>query len=511
MSAFQRAAARAIDSDPSLAQPPSQGRPVLSADELKESRWFGERGAVYVNRDTGRRYRPHNNAERDFVLGDRPRRYLLKGGEGSGKSVAGIIKDLERLRRGMSGIMGSPDFVHFRKSLWKEFQRWCPPNALVAKHRYRLQLDWAPQQPFELIFEDVGYGHGTLLCGGFDKPGSWEGPNVNFAHFDEARHHPGPQMAKVLDGRCRIPGPGGIPPQWWITTTPRKSRLSLSPEDMEHHWLFEMFGPWQGSAGEEDPFAAFKANAAVLTLRLIENAPNLAEGYAEERRNSLREKEARVLADAEWEDEEDTERFLPNMYWWDQCERPLPALTPNDRVVLALDAAIGRKSSASDCFGVVAVSRLPGSNPREGLVAIRFAQKWQAKAGEKIDFQGTEQHPGPERVVRHLIHNTNVKCIVYDQYQLADMMNRIEKEERVWCAAFSQQSDRLIADKGLLDLITARRVAQDGHPDLRAHIDNADRKVDADGSRFRLVQGRGKIDLAVCSSMGAAQCLELNL
>lgn len=502
MSAYQRAAALRLDDIPQKA-----AASQLQADDLTESRWFGVRGAVYVNRESKHRYRPHNLAERRFIVSDSPRRFLVKGGEGSGKSVAGIVKSLERLRRGMSGIMGSPDFVHFRKSLWKEFQRWCPPNALVPKHRYRLQLDWAPQQPFELVFEDAGFGQGTLLCGGFERPGSWEGPNISFAHFDEARHHPGPAMAKVLDGRCRITGPSGEPPQWWITTTPRKSRLALSPEDMEHHWLFEMFGPWE-KTDEEDPFAAFKHSSEVITLRLMENAANLAEGFAEERRNSLKEKEARVLADAEWEDDDDTERFLPNMLWWDACEERIPTLQPTDRLIVALDAAIGRKSSASDCFGLVAVSRHPYQRSK---IAIRVTEKWQARPGEKIDFQGTEAYPGPERVLRKLIQDYNVKCVVYDQYQLADMMGRVEREERVWCQAFSQQADRLKADKGLFDLITQKNIAQDGNSDLRQHIDNADRKVDGDGSKFRLIQGRGKIDLAVCSSMGAAQCLELNL
>jgi hypothetical protein len=70
----------------------------------------------YVNRETGRPYTPHHEAERLFVYSDTPRRALAKGGEGGGKSVAGVIKDLERLSRGMHGIMGAPDFEHFKRS-----------------------------------------------------------------------------------------------------------------------------------------------------------------------------------------------------------------------------------------------------------------------------------------------------------------------------------------------------------------------------------------------------------
>ena len=83
--------------------------------EISRSIWFSDHG-VYVNRETGKMYRPHNTDEALFISDDRPRRVMVKGGEGSGKSVAGIVKDLERLRRGMSGIMGSPNFVHFKKS-----------------------------------------------------------------------------------------------------------------------------------------------------------------------------------------------------------------------------------------------------------------------------------------------------------------------------------------------------------------------------------------------------------
>lgn len=185
----------------------------------------------YVNRETGRVYTPHNENEREFVYTDGPRYRLVKGGEGSGKSVSGIIKDLNRVRRGMNGVMGSPDFEHFKKSLWSEFRRWCDPEFVVEKDRYRLSQVWEPQKQFELHFHTIyDGGIATLYCGGFDDPTGWEGPNINFAHFDEARRHQDPAMLKVLDGRVRIPGLLGEPPQIYLTTTPSK------------HWLFDYFG-----------------------------------------------------------------------------------------------------------------------------------------------------------------------------------------------------------------------------------------------------------------------------
>ena len=49
----------------------------------------------YVNRETHAVYAPHNDAERQFVYTDTPTNALLKGGEGAGKSVAGVVKMLE--------------------------------------------------------------------------------------------------------------------------------------------------------------------------------------------------------------------------------------------------------------------------------------------------------------------------------------------------------------------------------------------------------------------------------
>ena len=60
---------------------------------------------------------------------------------------------------------------------------------------------------------------------------------------------------------------------------------------------------------------------------------------------------------------------------------------------------------------------------------------------------------------------------------------------------------------GLLHLIEQRRFGHTGDAVLREHIDNANRKMDADGRRLRIVKRRHslKIDLAVMLSMGAAR------
>src|SRR3972149_8273888 len=66
----------------------------------------------FRNVETGRAYAPHHAAEQEWVTADGPRYGLLKGGEGSGKSTAGVGKDLYRLRRGVRGVLGFPHFSH---------------------------------------------------------------------------------------------------------------------------------------------------------------------------------------------------------------------------------------------------------------------------------------------------------------------------------------------------------------------------------------------------------------
>src|SRR3990167_3832116 len=217
---------------------------------LSKSAWPAPGG--YVNSATGKTYQPHNDQERDFVYNDSPRYALLKGGEGGGKSVAGIVKNLDRLRHGCNGSMVSPDLEHFKKSLWPEFRRWCPWQCVIERHKHRQQEGWEASKTFLLVFRNERGGFSELLCGGAQEQaiGAWEGPNVNFVHFDEARRHATAAALKTFDGRIRIPGPQNEPPQMYFTTTPRK------------HWLYEMFGPLK----DKDPLADFKANSYVATI-----------------------------------------------------------------------------------------------------------------------------------------------------------------------------------------------------------------------------------------------------
>jgi hypothetical protein len=434
------------------------------------STWTAQ-GARYVQRDRQRPYVPHHAAEEVWVADDRPRYGLAKGGEGGGKSVAGIIKDLERLRRGMSGILVSPDFEHFKRSLWREFAAWCPWDAVIPEQRYRGRPGWEPTRPFALTFQPPRGGLATLLCGGIEDPSAWEGPNVHFAHFDEPRRHRTPAALKVLDGRCRLDGSHGEPPQLWLTSTPAM------------HWLYDYFS----DPRPDHPFPAFRADARVIDLLTVDNerAGHLAEGYTAQRRQSLTEAEARVLLEAAWEDIDVADRFLSSMLWWDTTTTELPPLDDQTPVVLAADGA-----TDDDTFAVVAVSAWPDSK-----AAVRYARAWVPDEAP-LDFAPIEQE------LRDLCRRFRVIQIAYDRTQLHDMMTRLMRDGVTWTEPFSQQGPRLEADKMLQDAIRAGRIVHDGDTVLRAHLANADRKRESD-DRLRIVKRRKdlKIDLAVALAM----------
>jgi hypothetical protein len=450
--------------------------------QVRKTLWPPE----FANRTTGMTYRPHNEAEAVFVYDDVPRNSLLKGGEGSGKSTAGIVKDLLKIRRGCDGILASPDFEHFKKSIWPEFCRWCPPAVVIPRLRYRLQDDWEPTRPFRMTFTNADGGHSFLICGGCkeDEIGSWEGPNVNFVHLDEIRRHKTPVALKTFSGRARIAGPKGEPPQVYLTTTPRK------------HWLWEFFGP----IADNDPLRDFKLDSYVATLLTEENEAmgNVEAGFTAHRRQSLTEAEARVLLSAEWEDETDTSKFV-QLIWWDACREPLPPLTRSEPLVIAADAATGGKTNTADTFAVVAVSRHPG---RPDDVAVRYCGIWLPPPGGLLDFLPIEIE------LRRLCREFSVIEVAYDKTQLHDMMTRLAREGVALTREFPQGNDRLVADKQLLDLILGRRVAHDGNPLLRQHVDNADvKKEGREGMRIVKRAESLKVDAAVALSMACARRL----
>ncbi len=445
----------------------------------------------YISKRTDKRYQLNNQDLQQFIYNDKPRYMLLKGGEGGGKSAAGVIKNLNRLRRGMNGIMVSTDLEHFKKSIWPTAKEWIPWNCVIERHRYREQEGWEPKQAFTLVFYNKETEiYSELICGGAkeDKIGTWEGPNVNFVHFDEARGHKTPNALKVFDGRARIPGPSNEPPQIYLTTTPRK------------HWLFEYFGP----ITDNDRFTDFKRDSFVATVLTEENIANLDINFVRQRAQTLTESEKRVLLYAEWEDESDVEKFV-QIIWWDNCQESSQPITRNEPAIIALDAATGSENPGyiADCFAMIMVTRHPH---RKEDVIVRYCGIWEPPQGKLLDFAPIELE------LRRLCREFSIIEVAYDPHQLHDMATRLKNSQIANFQSFSQQSARLQSDKQLQDLIMSRRISHDGNPLLKQHIDNANvKKYGQDGIRLVKRSASQKIDAAVSLSMAASRILYYNL
>jgi hypothetical protein len=196
------------------------------------------------------------------------------------------------------------------------------------------------------------------------------------------------------------------------------------------------------------------------------------------------------------------------MAWWYACQRKQedwPAVPKNHAQIVALDAAV-----SGDCFGITMGCRHPEIHNE---ILTQFVQKWKPGLDGKINFQGTEENPGPELVLRKLIKDYNIIEVAYDPNQLHDMATRLSQEGLAWFHPFNQGNERLVADQGLLDLIRDRRIWHRGEPDLADHIQNADAQIDKEDRKLRLVKRaeKLKIDLAVCESMMCHELMRLNL
>lgn len=243
--------------------------------------------------------------------------------------------------------------------------------------------------------------------------------------------------------------------------------------------------------------------------------------------------------------------FIPTELW-EACHDPsLPPLEPGDRtpVVIGVDAA-----SSADCFAIVAVTRHP---LRHDEIAVRNVKVWDpGRTGGRVDYDAAERflrflcgggwicldperknketyvHPlslkaqhleekGPDDTPVHaacfdneMIPAYNIVQVAYDPYQLEQMMGRLRKDQIAWTKPFSQQQDRLEADRGLYDLIITKRIWHPKNELLTQHISNAGAKLQKDqDSTLRLVKvsQHRKIDAAVALSMASARCLHLTI
>jgi hypothetical protein len=448
----------------------------------------------YVNRDKEpsdprRTFKIRNEEEARFFFGDSPRYLLARGGDGGGKSVIGSCKTLERVRKGMSGIMVSPDFEHFKKSLWQEFRRWVPEETVDKSDRHMLAATWEPTRAFDLHFRSEAGKTVTLHCGGIEDPESWRGPNVHFAYFDEASKHKTAKALKFLDGRVRLTGPQGEKDQIYLTTTP------------EMNWLYEYFGPLQeGEDGQPDPLSDFKGDSFTICLPTEGNSENLSPDFARKRRQTLTAAEARVYLEGQWEDISDTPRFLDSMVWWDACKEALPPLNPYEPLICGMDAGV-----SDDPFGLVGVSKHPY---RRGVLCPRLIMLWRPTKGRQLDFDLIQGD------IEALKGRYNILSIHYDPYQLHQLGTRLRNTKVFHTVEFKQGGEVNTADKGLLDLITERKVAWSAADENSAllydHLSNADRKLD-ENRKIRMVKRTHskKIDLARAFSMACHRGMNL--
>lgn len=198
--------------------------------------------------------------------------------------------------------------------------------------------------------------------------------------------------------------------------------------------------------------------------------------------------------------------------WWEACRDPLPLRIDtrtgkgeSTPLVVAVDASV-----SGDCTAVTVVSRHP---EHKDHVVERLTRVWVPAdmPGGKMDYHATVS-PLLDKLVAD---GFNIVEVPYDPYQLHQWaQDRRKKEKPLWYREFNQGADRLLADKGLYDLIRDRRLHHSGNPTLTEHVAHCNAKAGSDeDSKMRLVKRstESKIDGAVALSMAAAECLRLNL
>jgi phage terminase large subunit-like protein len=201
--------------------------------------------------------------------------------------------------------------------------------------------------------------------------------------------------------------------------------------------------------------------------------------------------------------------------WWDACKDTLPEFPYFAPMVLALDAGV-----SNDCFAMVGLTRYPDPLDPLGyygrrLTYVRYVHLWHAPPNGKIKFSSKDpSETTPESELKRLSKLYSVQCYVYDPFQLEHFVSQLKDDGYGEFVEFKQGEDRLIADKGLYDMILNREIRHDGNAELREHVLNANAALEGkEEGRLRLVKRneRSKIDAAVAMSMGAHTARELGL
>lgn len=139
--------------------------------------------------------------QRDFFLCNERFTGFI-GGIGSGKSFVGALKGLTKSKAGMVGLVAAPTYPMLRDATLRSY--------------------------LEILGEGIGKfnrsemtmtlpGGGEILFRSADNPDRLRGPNIDWAHIDEASLCP-PETWDIVIGRLRGHGGAG---DCWITTTPK--------------------------------------------------------------------------------------------------------------------------------------------------------------------------------------------------------------------------------------------------------------------------------------------------
>lgn len=399
----------------------------------------------------------HKNAtapQRQFWR-DGARFRLFIGGVGSGKTRAGCVEIL-RQPAGSVGMVVAPTYPMLRDATFRTFIELAQRGGVLASFNKA-----------EMLATLID-GKRVLFRSG-DDPDRLRGPNLGWFYLDEAALM-NADIWPIMIGRLRE-----RPGRAWATSTPRG-----------FNWLYETFHR-DGSDYS-------------ITRSSTRDNNYLPDGFLRSLEQSYDTQWLAQEIEGEFLDLGSIDHFLPSIALWDACRDDLPPLDAHTPCILALDGA-----ESNDTFASLIVSAHPSDPAR---LAVRYVRPYVPVPGVPLDFDAIEQD------IRDLCRRYAVQQLAYDPFLLGQLIRRLTTGPHAIptpAEPFPQGAPRLEADKGLYDLITQRRIAHDGDPDLRQHLANANRKVDQESRKLRIVKRTYvlKIDLAVALSFGCARAQEV--
>lgn len=386
---------------------------------------------------------------------------LFVGGVGSGKTRAGCVEILRQPDRSV-GMVVAPTYPMLRDATMRTFVELAQRGKVLETfHKAEMQATLIDGK--RILFRSA------------DDPDRLRGPNLGWFYLDEAALMDA-DVWPIMIGRLRQ-----SPGRAWATSTPRG-----------FNWMYEVFA----NGGQDYAIVRSSTRDNVF----------LPSGFVGSLERSYDTQWLAQEVEGEFLDLGSIDHFLPSMELWDACkDDALPDIGPHEPCILALDG-----SESDDTFPLVLISRHPLDPVR---FAVRKCHIWTPIPGVVLDDALIEAE------IRDWCTRYAIQQIAYDRALIGQLIRRLTTQTdggsppiAVPVEKFNQGVDRLVADKGLYDLITQRRIAHNGDPHLRAHIANANKKKDASG-HMRIVKRTHalKIDAAVATAMGALRAAELVL